>query len=253
MTDNRAPIEPTESLYLVALLPPSNVARVVSDLQAELFRRHRLVSALGLGVLLPLAFSQSPPSQPRREPAESALRLTQAGSLKTGELVAVPSLDRDSAAATGGALYLEVGAGESAEGEAGAESGTLWLDELAASFRAERGLFPLHLGLFLADLAELAVRAREAPKPKEGVGETEGPAAPGLPARRAADAERLLSAGLLADLPALSPDPPLSWATSELVCLALRVGRASSWWSFVEYETIWSVRLRRARPGYRSG
>ena len=219
MDVEQAPIEPTESLYLIALLPPSNVGRAVGDLQAELFRRHRLASALGLGVLLPLAFSQSPPPQPRRGLLASARLLTQAGSLKTGGIVAAPTPNRGSIAVTSGALYLEVVGGGSIEREdsGGAQRSVPWLDELRASFPAGRGLFPLYSGLFLADLAELAA----------------GTSLPG--------------GALPAELTALRPPPPLSWATSELVCLALRFGRASSWWSLLEYETIWSVRLRRAR------
>ena len=235
MDVEQAPIEPTESLYLIALLPPSNVGRAVGDLQAELFRRHRLASALGLGVLLPLAFSQSPPPQPRRGLLASARLLTQAGSLKTGGIVAAPTPNRGSIAVTSGALYLEVVGGGSIEREdsGGAQRSVPWLDELRASFPAGRGLFPLYSGLFLADLAELAARAAagEAPKPEGGAGKPGEQPAPGLPA----------------ELTALRPPPPLSWATSELVCLALRFGRASSWWSLLEYETIWSVRLRRAR------
>jgi len=235
MDVERAPIEPTESLYLVALLPPSNIGRVVGELQAELFRRHRLISALGLGVFLPLAFSQSPPPQPHRGLRGSADLLTQAGSLKTGGIVMAPTPNRGSAAETGKALYVDVvGGGSLEEATAeGAPRSVPWLDELRASFPAGRGLFPLHSGLFLADLTELTARAAagEATKPKGGAGE------PG----------ELPAPGLAVELSALPPPPPLSWAISELVCFALRFGQASSWWSLLEYETIWSVRLRRAR------
>ena len=230
MAVDQAPIEPTEALYLVALLPPSNVARAVGDVQAELFRRYRLVSALGLGVLLPLAFCQSPPPQPRRGPAGSALLLTQAGSMRTGGLVAARSVDPPGA----GALYLEVGASGALAGEEGIgpERNAAWLAELRAAFPTEKGLFPLHTGLFLADLSELATRA---------AGSTPGP-----PATDAPPADGTPAAGLPGDLGALAPPAPLSWGTSELACLALRFARASSWWSFLCWETVWSVRLRRA-------
>ncbi len=256
MIVDQLPLAARQSRYLVALLPPSNVARAVADLQTELFRRLGLISGLGLAPLLPLAFSDTPPPRPARGTAAGGAALIQAGSLTTGGLLAAPAGGGDSPVAADRALYLALTGGErGAEGEGGSggapgakgaaraggsaarEALIPWLAELRASFPAGRGLFPLYAGLFLADFRELSVRAAQG--------------AQAVPAARSAEAAAsgALSSdrSLPAELAAISLPPPMTWLTSELACLALRFGYASRWWDFLEYETLWSIRLRRAR------
>ena len=52
-------------MYLVAVVPPSNIRRVLYDYQISLFRRSSFPAALALPPHIPLAFFDTPPPRPR--------------------------------------------------------------------------------------------------------------------------------------------------------------------------------------------
>ena len=209
------PVGAQRSLYLAALLPPGNVARALFELKEELYRRYGLVSALALEPLIPLAFDAAPPAEPRRDSGDGPL--VQGGTLATAGLGVAP---RAAEASPAREASTEP---EKAASPAGALYLDLapgcveWLASLRESLPRGEGLFPLRSGVFLADLAE----------------------------RTARGALRVRAESL----PPLSLPEPLSWGVSQLACLKLRVREIGRWWGLIEQETVWSVRLRRAREG----
>ena len=53
-------------MYLTALLPPSNISKIIADLQREFFVRYATAAALYIPPHIPLLFSEAAPAKPPR-------------------------------------------------------------------------------------------------------------------------------------------------------------------------------------------